>query len=149
VSIQKVSTNVSDDLRASFELKGTSLDLRISELTMTRPVTSNRVDTTESPRVVNPVVRANAVADREMSVVRAAAWSAYGRLSRTKMMSNGQNVWSLQDSDGKVITHVVFREGASMDSYLGRSISVYGPLVTDASSPTRLQYMRVTHIALP
>jgi hypothetical protein len=139
--IQKTTTNVSDARPAAFELKGDKLDLRISEL--------------QSPAYIETSWRKVAGDSSEGRPIPAAMergddakkWTPYGKLKLSNMKSNeSENVWSLVASDGKVIAHVMARDGGSLEQYVGRTIAVFGAREGErGGSPV----VRVTHIAVP
>lgn len=137
VSIQKVPTNVSSEKPARFELKGETLNLRISELESTKLVQANwkAVD-------VIPMSRGTPTAkDTEGK-----QWTPYGILRPAKIdLGAKEMAWSLQGPDGKVIAHLVARAGGTLTQYEGRTISVLG--VTEQIVGRSM--LRVSHIALP
>lgn len=130
VRIQKVSTRVSDS-SSTFELKGPTLDLRISDLQSGKltPVGWQRTD--DSPRLVQASMK---TADKQ--------WTPMGVLHRRESKL-GPQYW-LETRGGSNID-VAPREGGSLDEYVGRSISVFGMMEQIQGS----MKMRVTHIALP
>jgi hypothetical protein len=136
VSIQKVSTNVSDAQPAAFELKGDKLDLRISELQ------SSNIQQTGSHKAINIDVNVKqAVATSPP--INDKRWTAYGKLVRNETKLGAD--WRLVKSNGEVIAHLMAREGGALDRFAGQTISVYGtPEVLHGTS-----VLRVTHIALP
>ncbi len=138
VAIQKMSGNVSSEPATSFELKGSTLDLRISELT---------------PKLIQTTLQQAIQAPRDTSGVESRAgatkgtfdskqWSPYGVLRRANTKVGTQ--YHLETSNGQRI-ELAAREGGSLDEYVGRTISVLGR--TEQIDGT--QRLRVTHIALP
>jgi hypothetical protein len=80
------------------------------------------------------------------------AWTAYGRLRDTKIMSdNGQPLYALDDLTGKTSTpiYVTTIPGKSLQSYIGRTISVYGPTMYRADSAARIPFVVASHVAMP
>jgi hypothetical protein len=142
VSIQKISANVSSEKPASFELKGATLDLRISELQSKFRQTSMSVE--REPGMAAPI--------RDVMVRGtdndAKQWTPYGTLRRAgqrRPRAEETTLWHLEDRTGKVIAVLVARDGGTLTQFEGQSISVLG---------TREQIdgesvLRVTHIALP
>jgi hypothetical protein len=140
VSIQKVATSVSSEKAASFELKGSSLELRISDIVPAKLVQATswqRIDEAgETTRTTGTVPQ---MAD-------AKKWTPYGRLMPAKMDLGGNEMaWSLVGNDGKVITYLVARNGGTLSQYEGQRISVLGANEQIAGRTM----LRVTHIALP
>ncbi len=138
VRIQRVSTTVTTDTRpATFELKGESLNLRISELQSAHLIETHwrRSDET-NPR--DRVVPASLTNDAKQ-------WSSWGTLRRSTEKIAGLPVWRLENSTGAVIATLVTREGGTLTQYEGRSISVFG-MNEQMNGRTVL---RVSHIALP
>ena len=131
VSIQKLSSNVSDTKPAAFELKGETLNLRISELEGKFLQTSWR-------RTDDGNIRQAAATTGDSK-----QWSRYGKLVRHETRLGSE--LALEDSNGATILHLVTREGGTLDQYIGQTISVYG---MNENTP-RGAVLRVTHIALP
>jgi hypothetical protein len=139
VTIQKVVATVSNhDDMTLFELKGSSLDLRINEFVVARPIqqTSFQPDRDR----VQPIQASNA-----KPVVNDGGWSPYGRLMPAKISLANESAWSLVGADGKVIADVVARDGGTLSQYEGQRIMVRG---TNEQISGRT-FLRVTHIALP
>ena len=81
---------------------------------------------------------------------KAPAWSDYGRLYQTKMTTiDGQPLYSLQDANGRVLTYVSIAAGKSLNDYIGRWISVYGPTMHRPDSQSEMAYILATHVASP
>lgn len=77
-------------------------------------------------------------------------WSVYGRLRDLKLnREDGQPVYALEDNQGKILTYVTTNPGKSLQSYVGRTISVYGPTMYRPESAVRMQYVVASHIAVP
>jgi hypothetical protein len=80
--------------------------------------------------------------------LQAPAWSTYGRLRDTTLKSeNGQSIYGLEDAQGKILTYITTNPGKSLQEYIGRTISVYGPTVYRPD--VRMQYVVASHVALP
>jgi hypothetical protein len=133
VTIQK-SQSRSD----AFELKGASLNLRISEMHTERfqqAQTSMRLQSTGDIRQASATVP---VPDKK--------WTPFGTLRRANTKVAGDtNVWQLEDRSGKVITMVLARVGGTLTQHEGQTISVIGSYEVIEGQ----RYLRVTHIALP
>ena len=68
-----------------------------------------------------------------------AAWSTWGRLRDTKVMSdNGQPLYALEDAQGKTITYVTTIQGKSLQMFIGRMVAVYGPTMYRPDSAVRM-----------
>jgi len=136
VSIQKIPTNVSSEKPASFELKGSELNLRISEIQSGKVIQASW----QPGRDVVERVRVNDSPPTD----DAKKWTPYGRLMPAKI-NLSEPAWSLVGNDGKVITYLVARDGGTLSQYEGRTISVLGSNEQIAGRTM----LRVTHIALP
>jgi hypothetical protein len=139
VSIQKSSASVSDTKPAAFELKGETLNLRISDISASKFIqTSMNVD--REPRPMPALIPLGKGGGEGRQ------WTSYGKLRNIKSYDNPASRWCLETSSGKVIAYLVAREGGSLEEYVGRTISVYGTREgEDGGHPV----LRVTHIALP
>ncbi len=134
VTIQKVTSTVSDAKPAAFELKGEKLDLRISQLE------SEKFLQTSWRRVDDGNVRqASATAPSRSD----RTWTRYGTLRRNESKVGPE--WILVGSTGEVIAHLVARDGGALDRFDGQTISVYGSAEQRGGRPVLV----VTHIALP
>jgi uncharacterized protein YgiM (DUF1202 family) len=77
-------------------------------------------------------------------------WSTYGRLRDTKMTrEDGQPIYSLEDNAGRVVSYVTTNPGKSLQTYIGRTVAVYGPRMWRPDSAVRLEYIVATHVAQP
>jgi hypothetical protein len=80
--------------------------------------------------------------------LQAPAWSTYGRLRDTTLKSeNGQSIYGLEDAQGKILTYITTNPGKSLQAYIGRTISVYGPTIYRPD--VRMQYVVASHVAVP
>jgi len=139
VSIQKMLAAVADEKVASFELKGASLDLRISEIAPAKLVQQASWQTNNKAVEVIPVNNpAPALNDGKK-------WTPYGRLMPAKIVLANETPWGLVGNDGNVIAYVVARDGGSLHQFEGQRISVLG---TNVQINGRT-FLRVTHVALP
>jgi uncharacterized protein YgiM (DUF1202 family) len=78
-----------------------------------------------------------------------AAWSKYGRLYETKLTGeNGQPLYQLDAGQGELI-YVSTSPGKSLTSYVGRTVSVYGPTMYRGDSAVRLPFVVASHVAVP
>jgi hypothetical protein len=154
VRIQKVTTNVSDTKPASFELKGQTLNLRISELQSGKYLQTGLRQASDVSPAYLPTLPSKAVSMQsgvrqasDMSVGK--QWTPYGMLRRVEskvyLAGEGEMVWALDDARGNTIAQIVARDGGTLTHYEGQRISVLG-------TPEQIKggtYLRVTHIALP
>ena len=131
VSIQRTVTTVSSDdsKPAAFELKGETLNLRISELQSGKFVQTSWLKVNEGNYSLSSVPPTS---DK--------AWSPYGTLRRSKT-ENG-SAWRLENRAGQPILHLLTSGDRVLEQYEGRTISVIGPAVDNMT-------VRVTHIAVP
>ena len=98
--------------------------------------------TSLSPTNPAPPATANAM------TLQGPAWSAYGRLRDTTLKSEtGQPIYGLEDGQGKTLTYVTTNPGKSLQAYIGRTISAYGPTVYRPD--VRMQYVVASHVAVP
>jgi hypothetical protein len=134
VQIQKTITQVSSDdgKPAAFELKGETLNLRISELQAGK-VTQASFRNVEVDGSIRSVV-SDSPAPRFLPGAK--EWSPYGKLRRV------DGNWRLEDKAGRTILRIETTNGKLLESYDGRTVSVLGPMVDRMT-------VRVTHIAVP
>lgn len=82
------------------------------------------------------------------TTLRAAEWSVYGRLRDTKLTAdNGQPLYALEDGRGGLPLYITTPPGKSLQTYIGRWVSVYGPTMYRAD--VRMQYIVASHVAVP
>jgi hypothetical protein len=84
-----------------------------------------------------------------LTTVAAAAWSKYGRLRATAIKDNGQPVYVLEDAPGHMISYVSIPPGKSLDQYIGKYMTVFGPTVSNPGAGYQLQYIVASHVAVP
>jgi hypothetical protein len=76
------------------------------------------------------------------------AWTTYGRLRDTKLLSdNGQPLYALEVGGTTTPIWVTTTPGKSLQSYVGRVITVYGPTMYRADSNVRMPIVVVSHVA--
>ncbi len=81
-------------------------------------------------------------------MLKAAEWSTYGRLRDTKLPNdNGLPLYALEDGRGGLPIYITTVPGKSLQTYLGRWVSVYGP--TMYRPDVRMQYVVASHVAVP
>ena len=138
MSIQKNVTTVSSDdgKPAAFELKGETLNLRISELQSGKFLQT-------SWRPIN-VDNGGGKTTDGASTSDYRNWSPYATLRRAK--GDNGSTWRLESS-GRTILLLVTSGDRVLEQYEGRMISVFGPAVN--SDGNSLPTVRVTHIAVP
>lgn len=77
-------------------------------------------------------------------------WSAWGILRRTAFKSNdGQAMYVLENQKGQALLYVTAQSGLSLTNFIGRTISLYGPIMYRSDDYMRSHYMVASHIALP
>jgi hypothetical protein len=83
-----------------------------------------------------------------LQTLKVPAWSTYGRLRDTKLLSeNNQAIYGLEDPQGKIVTYITTNPGKSLQAYIGRTVAVYGP--TMYRPDVRMQYVVASHVAVP
>ncbi len=81
--------------------------------------------------------------------LKEAGWSAYGRLYETKLAGDaGQPLYALDIGGGQTV-YVSTIPGKSLQSYIGRTVSVYGPTMYRAELAARLPFIVASHVAVP
>ncbi|MBI1829833.1 MAG: hypothetical protein HYR84_00115 [Planctomycetes bacterium] len=132
---QVVANNATDQNQKVYALN------RLDALSRT-PV--NATTTSLSPAAPAPAAAANLV------TLQPAAWSVYGRLRDTKLLSeNGQPLYALEDGLGKTAAYVTNQPGKSLQAYVGRTVAVFGPTMYRPDSAVRMQFVVATHVAVP
>jgi hypothetical protein len=150
VRIPKDAANISHAKPAAFELKGQTLNLRISELPSGKVVQTGW--NLAPPSMPNPIAVDGNYPETKAPGSPASGfyigetpltgpWTGYGVLRRTKDVHNGRPVWCLEDRDGRRFERFVAREGGKLDAYEGQTMSVY------LRSDKVMSY--ATHMALP
>ncbi len=88
-------------------------------------------------------------ANPNLMKLKDAAWSQYGRLYETKLTGDaGQPLYAMDVGGGQTV-YVSTNPGKSLQGYIGRTVSVYGPTMYRADSAVRLPYVVATHVAVP
>ncbi len=143
--LQQVANNATDQNQKQYALNRLTA---LPQAPVTAPIqtASNPGDTRTAFSPTNPVPGAAT----NLVTLEAPKWSTYGRLRDLKITrEDGQPIYALEDTQGRVLSYVSNDAGKSLQSYLGRTIAVYGPTVYGANSAVRLQYMLATHVAVP
>lgn len=140
VTIQKNSTNVSASKPSAFELKGETLNLRISELH-----SGNTFLQTSWQGVSDSKLQQAAIPVPRDGKQAGAKWSTYGKLVGRE--SKNAPYWCLEGRDGNVIVYIEALRGGTLEQYVGQTISVYGG--TRADNHAGRPVVSLTHIALP
>lgn len=78
-------------------------------------------------------------------------WTPYGILRTTALKTDdGQPIYMLEDPQGRVLSYVATTPGKSLQTFLGRTIAVWGPTVVyRPDTAARLQYVIASHTAMP
>jgi uncharacterized protein YgiM (DUF1202 family) len=85
-----------------------------------------------------------------LQTFKAPEWTPYGRLRDIKQKcETGQPLFVLEDAQGRPLAYVTTNPGKSLDSLLGRWITVYGATMFNADSAINMKYVVVTHTAVP
>lgn len=84
----------------------------------------------------------------KLQTLKGPDWSVYGRLGETKLLSdNGQPLYTLDDGRGSLPIYVTVIPGKSLQAYVGRWVSVYGPVMYRPEP--RIQFIVASHVAVP
>jgi hypothetical protein len=136
VQIQKTITTVSsDDSRpVGFELKGETLNLRVSELGSGKFLQASWRKADGDFKLDRTLASAPIAGSKQ--------WSPYGKLLKIRATNDGPSAYWLEDSNGTMIHQLIISEGNTLQQYVGRTISVYGLNVGN-------NIVQVSHIALP
>ena len=118
VTIQKLTSTVSDTKPVTFELKGETLNLGISELQRGEPFQQME----HAPR--DRRQRKANDRDRRRQAVDGLRYAA-ARVNN-EALANDSGVWQLHDSQGRVIATVLARVGGTLTQHEGQTISVFG-----------------------
>jgi hypothetical protein len=75
-------------------------------------------------------------------------WSKWGYLRKTAIQKDGRPVYVLEDERQQPVIYAVAAQGMTLDTHLGKMLTMYGD-VTYASDPyLRTNYMTVSQVAL-
>ncbi|MSU77032.1 MAG: SH3 domain-containing protein [Gemmataceae bacterium] len=142
--LQQIANHTTDQNQKQYALNRLAT---LPQTPMTAPIhtTSNPGDTRTALSPTNPVPGIT-----NLVTLEAAKWSTYGRLRDLKITrEDGQPIYALEDTQGRVLSYISNEPGKSLQMYLGRTVAVYGPTVYSANSAVRLQYMLASHVAVP
>ncbi len=116
--------------------------LPVTNYTPAIPTSSTKPDETRTAfSPANPAVN--------LQQLKKADWSAYGRLYETKLSGDmGQPLYELDLGNGQKV-YISTAPGKSLQSYVGRTISVFGPTMYRADSAVRFPFVVATHVAVP
>ena len=102
--------------------------------------------TTTSLSPANPAASAAV----NLQTLKAPEWSAYGRLRETKLTTvDGLPLYSLEDANANILTYVSTSPTKSLQTYIGRWVSVYGPLMYRPDAAVRMPYVVASHVSAP
>jgi hypothetical protein len=76
-------------------------------------------------------------------------WSEYGTLQTTTFTRDGQPMYVLLNAQGRTLLYVTSQAGTSLKGYIGRTVSLYGPLVYRPDEFVKTPYMVASHVAMP
>jgi hypothetical protein len=74
-------------------------------------------------------------------------WSKWGQLRSTGFDKQGQPVYVLETRQGQVLLYVTTQAGFSLRDYVGKTVSLYGPVVYPSNEYVRVQHMTASHVA--
>lgn len=96
-----------------------------------------------------PGTTTTALSPGNLQQLKESSWSAYGRLYETKLAGeSGQPLYALDIGGGQTL-YVSTNPGKSLQTYIGRTVSVYGPTMYRAESAVRLPFVLASHVAVP
>ncbi len=73
-------------------------------------------------------------------------WSVYGQLRRTAFQKEGQPMYVLENRQGQALLYVTARPGFTLNPYLGKTLSMYGPISYQSDDYMRRYYMTATSV---
>jgi hypothetical protein len=76
-------------------------------------------------------------------------WSTYGTLQTTTFTRDGQPMYVLLNPQGQTLMYATSKQGTSLKGYVGRTVSLYGPLVYRPDEFVKTPYMVASHVAMP
>jgi hypothetical protein len=76
-------------------------------------------------------------------------WSSWGVLHRANFQLDGQNLYRLENAKGEVLLYAVPRPGFSLEEYVGRTLSLYGPISYRGDDSRRVHFITAIHVAFP
>ncbi len=85
-----------------------------------------------------------------LALLKADTWSPYGRLRDLQMKrEDGQPIYAIEDAHGHILNYVTTSPGKSLQAYVGRTVSVYGPTMWRPESSVKMQYVVANYVAVP
>jgi hypothetical protein len=73
-------------------------------------------------------------------------WSVYGQLRRTAFQKDGQPMFVLENNQGQPLLYVTARPGFTLTPYIGKTLSMYGPISYHSDGALRRYYMTATSV---
>jgi len=76
-------------------------------------------------------------------------WECLGSLRKAAFKRHGLDVFVLENSRGQPLLYVTAQPGFSLNSYVGRTVSLYGSVSYWSDEVARTYCMTATHVAMP
>jgi len=76
-------------------------------------------------------------------------WSQWGKLRRTAFEKDGQLMYVLEDRQGRPLLYVTTTPGTTLQSYLEKTVCLYGMISYRSDGYQRTYYMVASHVATP
>ncbi len=86
-----------------------------------------------------------------MMAMKPPQWSGWGYLHRAGFDRDGQPVYRLETSQGRMLMYAVEQPGSRpmLSKMIGRLVCLYGPVTYRSGETPRIDYMVASHIATP
>jgi hypothetical protein len=76
-------------------------------------------------------------------------WSVWGILQPTAFARDGKPMYVLTNKQGQPLLYATIPSGRTLRDYVGKTVSLYGPISYRSDEYMRTHYMTVSHVALP
>ncbi len=77
----------------------------------------------------------------------ASQWSVWGQLRATAFHKDGQPMYVLEDRRGTPLLYVATQPGFTLRDYIGKTVTLYGPVTYRSDDYLRAHYMTASHVA--
>jgi hypothetical protein len=74
-------------------------------------------------------------------------WSVWGQLRQTAFQKDGLPMYVLENRQGTPLLYVSTQPGFSLRDYIGKTVSLYGPITYRSDEYMRMHYMTASHVA--
>lgn len=78
-----------------------------------------------------------------------AQWSQYGILRKAPFEKDGKPVYVLENRQGQRLLYATCQPGMTLRDYVGRTVSLYGPITYRSDDTLRAHVLIATHVAMP